>query len=366
MKKINFLKSVGGILLLCLVVCVPPCAAQGVALRGLVRAGWREALTSNLGESVSAASSLAFQREVSRQFMPYLVTPSLREFKPVEFIYFEPSVQMQRDMYAQLRQTFKRGMEEIKSINTLAYYQQGSQARVLSSVEIGDRLRRLMQVSQEVNEMRSVLETPVKEMEKVALGLERGKMYLSALGSGLMPSFDENTVPKTLYTHADRAFNESEFFLDTPSSYKTEADLWPATLKVAVLTDSAMTKEVFYQFGVMPRTRQWKTDIFNDPLEFLSSGGYLSYDLIITDILIPNGGGLFLGSILRARGYEKPLLALTAFDEIKGFGHGLWLRGFDGMISTSNSNVYTPQYLDLILHKLNNYFYYRHINGWCH
>jgi len=117
---------------------------------------------------------------------------------------------------------------------------------------------------------------------------------------------------------------------------------------------------------LMQQTRNWQVDVFKNPEEFLESAGCRSYDLILTDLLIPNGGGMLLGTKLRSGGYKNALIAVTAFDEIKSLGVSLWDMGFDGMIATSNVNVYTPQYLDLILHKLNNYFYYRHVNKWKH
>ena len=367
MGKMNFWKCTGGVLLFLTVAFAPVCASEGVLLRSLARAGWRDAVSVGFNEAIASASSLAFQRELSRQFMPYLVMPNLSKFRPGPFNYYEPSVAQQKNLYVESMDIFKRGLEEIKSLNALVFYQQGSQARLISPMEIGDRLGRLQAVYAEVNGMDRLLSVPNNEVEKMKKALEQGKMYLSALGSGVMPSsFYVDKTPVMREPRLDRAFNVHEFFLETPSSYQEEHALWPETLKLAAIADGYFNTEVFYQMKVLPETRQWQIDIFKDPEEFLASPASTSYDVVITDLLVPNGGGVFLGTTLRNRGYNKALIALTAYSPIERLARSLWEKEFDGMISTDNTTPYSPQYLDLILHKLRNYFYYRNANGWEH
>ena len=363
METIKFWKRCGGISLLLCAVSLPSHAIEGIIARSLMRAGGQ----SLWKETISSASSLAFQRAVSTRLMPYLIMPDLSKFRPGPFNYYEPSVTQQKNLYVESRDIFKRGLEEIKSFNALVFYQQSSQARLISPMEIGDRLRRLQAISAEVNGMDRFLSVPNGEVEKMKKALKQGQMYFSALGSGIMPSsFYVGKKPTEEALRSDRTFDAHEFFLNAPGSYQEKHALWPETLKLAAIADGYFNTEVFYQMKVLPETRQWTIDIFKDPEEFLSSPASTSYDVVVTDLLVPNGGGVFLGATLRNRGYDKALIALTAYSPIKMLARSLWSKEFDGMISTADTNPYSPQYLDLILHKLRNYFYYRHANGWKH
>lgn len=65
---------------------------------------------------------------------------------------------------------------------------------------------------------------------------------------------------------------------------------------------------------------------------FLRAGGQV--DMLITDLIMPKGGGFFLASELRQQGYKMPILALSAFGESENRGQKLFMLGFDGMLST--------------------------------
>ena len=89
-----------------------------------------------------------------------------------------------------------------------------------------------------------------------------------------------------------------------------------------------------------------------------------SFDVILTDIIVPGGGGSYLTAMLRERGFEGVIIALAAFQEDASLGRKLFDIGFDGMIPQGIGFEFSDHWQLMIMKRLQNYFYYRDLHGW--
>ncbi len=180
----------------------------------------------------------------------------------------------------------------------------------------------------------------------------------------------------------DRKFNESEFFLETPQANKEFAlkgllplsmrapqlaGTLPKGLKLAILNDrwSVLDKmHINHKKGMF--FPDWELSYFKnteDLLNAMRQGQH--FDVILTDIIVPGGGGYYLTRSLRDQKYNGVIIALSAYEESASLGERMFSCGFDGMISLpvgfeSISRSWTYE----IMKKMQNYFYYRDANGW--
>ena len=194
------------------------------------------------------------------------------------------------------------------------------------------------------------------------------------------------SLPKALQ-RSDRQFDKQEFYLygqDGSSPLVREyswllpfvnrrrareaADQLPPHLQVVVLNDSQ---------AVLTSMTQWQKDgvwgknlqvrVFQrqeDFWAFLRTGGQV--DMLITDLIMPKGGGYLLASELRQQGYKMPILALSAFGESEKRGQKLFMLGFDGMLSThavDGALFGTSGYLTFV-NALRNYYTWKKLKGW--
>ena len=91
----------------------------------------------------------------------------------------------------------------------------------------------------------------------------------------------------------------------------------------------------------------------------------MQFDLVITDLVMANGGGYALIAQFRRHNNTTPVLALSAFSEEDAHAQTLFDMGFDGMLSTHGGGfaLDASGYLTL-LNALNNYYQLKAANGW--
>lgn len=136
----------------------------------------------------------------------------------------------------------------------------------------------------------------------------------------------------------------------------------PNQMRVAVLQDD---KDIIFAVKDMKkraRLREWTFDFYDDPEAFLNRGSYGEYDMVLTDILMKNGGGRFLTRQLRNRKYEGIILALSGFEVSRHGGQAFFEDGIDGMIALSWTNDWASK----IWYSLHNYFLLKEKYGWQH
>src|SRR4026208_1108192 len=91
-------------------------------------------------------------------------------------------------------------------------------------------------------------------------------------------------------------------------------------MKILVIEDDPTVGQ-FVKRGL--EQQRWGVDLVadGDSGEQLASSG--AYDLIILDMRLPGKSGLQVLNSLRARGFERPVLVLTAQDAIDAKGNAL-------------------------------------------
>lgn len=364
----------------------------------------RKAL-GTLAEVKREVSSVTLQRDLANRLQPYLVyiPPLVAPLRAISFSYYEPTPQQQLKQYEEFGKVRRLAIEEVHSLRTFVYYQT-IHPQPISYTEIGNRLARLEKTQQQVSKMRLLLEeadetldqarrlkqirekimsarekarqknepeqvvlSADEELDVLSANLQRGILYYQALGTGVDDvSFELGDKEAHSPEREDRPLDINQFFLYPPQE-AIEHRYWPQQFRLAVLTDSKQVNNAFrYWANNHPLFQNWTVDVWADPDDFINNPFSTSYDMLLTDVMIPNGGGTFVMRKLREGGFEKPIIALTEFDEADIWAKRLFHKGYDGMISREDVDVNSPSFEDLIFHKLNNYFYYRAVNGWDH
>lgn len=280
------------------------------------------------------------------------------------------------------RLQYYRNMREYaalkKHIETRLFYQQYKNDKI-SAVELADVNFHLSRLEEKLAWSAMVFQdAPLSVARRQLIDLRAALDPFAAPGN--------ISLPKALRRN-DRKFDKQEFYLygqDGSSPLVREyswllpfvnrrrareaADQLPHHLQVVVLNDSravltSMTqwqKEGVWGKNLQVRVFQRQEDFW----AFLRAGGQV--DMLITDLIMPKGGGFFLASELRQQGYKMPILALSAFGESEKRGQKLFTLGFDGMLSThavDGALFGTSGYLTFV-NALRNYYTWKKLKGW--
>lgn len=280
------------------------------------------------------------------------------------------------------RLQYYRNMREYaslkKHIETRLYYQ-AYQYDKLSAVELADLNFRLSRLEESLAWSAMVFQDSPLSVARRQLVELRGALDPFAAPSGI-------ALPAALQRR-DRKFNKQEFYLygQDGSSPRVWEYSWllpfvnrrrareiaaqlPPNLQVVVLNDSENILSIITQWqksavwgkNLQVRCFQHREDF----LAFLRSGGHV--DMLITDLIMPKGGGFYLAAELRQQGYKMPILALSAFGESEKRGKRLFSLGFDGMLSThamDGALFGTSGYLTFV-NSLRNYYAWKNLRGW--
>lgn len=168
-----------------------------------------------------------------------------------------------------------------------------------------------------------------------------------------------------------RVFKSEEFFLkypkasDLPQGVKAPERAVPANLRVAVLNDQEDVLDMYKLWERQGRLGEgWKVNTYTDTRELLKdleSG--VPYDLIITDLTVPGGGGYFLVDQVRNMQLNVPVIGCSMYTFDKLNAQKMFEQGFDGyiygddMFEEVSGSVSWMGYLK-------NYYYYKNLHGW--
>lgn len=207
--------------------------------------------------------------------------------------------------------------------------------------------------------------------------------YLNEAAGRVEPMF-RNMFGSKEWPRGKRVYKLSEFILAAPkrsffsSQVQEGKGAWFAysrckrimenlpVKKVAVVNDDLSVLAVlehWYKRGGFGSSSQW---FFYGNAQAMQRAIKLGerFDIILTDVLVPGGGGPLIAAELRQRNILTPIIALTQYQPNKNTAAWLYSAGFDGMISMS------PYFGDcggdmlLLAQKLQNYFFYRNLHQW--
>ena len=138
----------------------------------------------------------------------------------------------------------------------------------------------------------------------------------------------------------------------------------PAKMHIAVINDDSLPLVNFKGWGDKGYLGEGaQVDTFKDGFEFLQSMKYTKYDLIITDLLVPNGGKAMMKE-LRLKDDTVPVIAMSKYDRGEAGEKDLFVFGMDGYLWYNNNvNEGAYGYIE-VLRALKNYYYYKGLHNW--
>ena len=267
-------------------------------------------------------------------------------------------------------------MQEVsKSINAEIYYLGTSEMEALHPEQIRQRLSEITKGKQLVADARTIWGDRYVLMRIASYWQHMQNVY-SSLGTGVY-NVMEHVKLEAIKREDGHVYVEKEFGLisegekvEIPQADWKDPRVWfgqqvpetlPARLRVAVLQDDRDVIASLKKMKASAGLKGWTFDIYDDPETFLNQVSYNKYDMILTDVLIQNGGGRYLARQLRSRGYEGSILTLSGFEVAHG-GEDFFNDGIDGMIGLG----WSPNLTERIWSRLNNYFILKQKYGWKH
>ena len=298
-------------------------------------------------------------------------TPRLRGITLLE----EPTAAQMRKALTEYHQVMESFQNFKKEMDVFLYYQsKEDEKRTLSAVEKAELMGKISRMHGKL----SSLKTFISSEDPAYRAAREYVAYAAELVSPTM----RGMWLKSLDQRADRQYRGEEFFLHTPKAnqdaswkgllpgavrVRQVAEKLPPGLKMAVLND---------RWSVIARMRQmhlsgkflpgWDIAYYEDTAALLYdvTRAGKKFDVILTDIIVPGGGGCYLTGELRKKGFSGVIIALAAFEEENKMGKRLFDMGFDGMISMPMMFENGKQWPLRIMKDFQNYFYYRDANGW--
>ena len=286
---------------------------------------------------------------------------------------------MSEEQYAHAKQVYEQAVEYMKevskSLNAEIYYMGTSEMETLSPEQIRQRLSEILQGKNLVADARAIWGDNYT-LVRIAIYWQNMQDVYNVLGTGIlsMKGTGKLEAVKRLDGHV---YVAEEFGLVSggvdvelpkpdwrnPSSWLSlnSQGFLPKRLQVAVLQDDEQVIGSLKKMKKRAGLRNWKMDFYDDPEAFLNQVTYEQYDMILTDVLMKNGGGRYLARQLRNRGYQGTILTLSGFESIHG-GEEFFYDGIDGMIGLG----WTPDLPERIWARLNNYFILKKKYGWTH
>lgn len=253
------------------------------------------------------------------------------------------------------------------------YYQiKPSERREVALIQKADLLPKVMEMERSLVLLAAVVN--VKEDEALSFALD----YTARVRDELAPEMKGLSGIDLYFSRSDRKFVGDEFYLlhemELPLRHSVfrrgashrQPEKLPANLRVAVLNDS---QDVLEQMQLLHKKGAFinggKLFCFARADEVLSSvRAGINYDLILTDIIVPGGGGYYLVRQLREGGFEGAVIALSAYKRDDAMGLDMFKRGFDGMFTLPVGFEYSPSWPTDIERGLNKYFALRARHGW--
>lgn len=142
-------------------------------------------------------------------------------------------------------------------------------------------------------------------------------------------------------------------------------DQIPSGMRIALINDDTLPRVNFQGWGKAGYLGHDATiETFADGNEFMENVRKgVHYDLVITDLLVPNGG-IAMVPKLRILDTRSVVIASSKFDRGEEDREKLFNLGFDGYLwYNTNLNEGAYGYIEY-LRAMKNYFHYKQINGW--
>ena len=332
--------------------------------------------------------SRRMQQNLAREMRPYLYSfdTYIAPERPPAFDDVYGGVQsagnlteMSKQQMAVAQKAHQTAMQQVrevaKTVNTNIYYLGTSETEHLSPEYIRQMVGDI-EVAQDAVAGAQVIWGQEPSLEKASLYLQQVRQFYSMLGTGIYEHI--NPIANPVIKRADgHVYNAEEFGLrsrqdthEIPRVTTAEQAAWvnstygelPQRMRVAVLQDDKAIINGLHVMRQRVGLKDWTMDFYEDPEAFLGSPKALQYDMVLTDVLIKNGGGRYLARQLRSRGYEGSIITISGFEASAHSGKSFFADGIDGMIALG----WVTDYADKIWYSLTKYFKLKAEHGWLH
>lgn len=373
-------KWLGALAGICMVSCC--CAQTGKIVRQLARTEQKV--------SRAAASAVKFTHphrlpsasgafSVRSAAVERYVFKSVKLTPPAKLVYNFDETEVPYSWILETRNIYDAAMQKFlafkKEMDVLLYYQSHpSEQRTLHSEEIA-RWR------QEMDDVGGALSEVCWRVNAEDPALSAALEYMTYAKWSIFPHAKDLYFTKPLPMRTDRVFDAAEFFLRDPVPQETHwefassrakriAQKLPAGLRVAVVNDFVFFRKrvaELHRKGVLFPDRELVTfETAEDLLSYMQNNQ--RFDVILTDIVVggTGGGGYYLTSELRQRGYDGTIIALSSYEESAEIGQTMFEHGLDGMISLAGNSAFKRSWPAEVMQRVLNHFYYRDLHNWNH
>lgn len=258
-----------------------------------------------------------------------------------------------------------------RALGTQIWYNLHDEMRVVCPMEIREGLVQIAKTKAAIHQADLFLKPGDVPLQRAKEKVRYASLYYEMCATGVVPELEE--TPVDVYKETEKIFNKKVFFLADPvlpASKNPIRGLWehvsggkklplPKTLRMAIVADYGIGKYV-EDMADLEDLDGWRIDTYKTPEDFLNDPNHLQYDLVLTDILISGGGGIYLTRQLRDQKFGGGILAITAYPEEKEIGVKLQVAGMDGMIALTDIDPYFLLHRpEILAQKMRNYFYYK-------
>ena len=296
-----------------------------------------------------------YQKNIERHLFTYVRPRGISRLE-------EPTLEQAAYVMHGYHQAMKHFKEFRQEMDPFLYYQsKPAEKRALAPAEKSYWAGKIMQMNFQLEKIR-----PFTFSQDEAY---RAAREYVAYAAKVVDPLLCGAVAKPLYACPNRTYKQAEFFLHAPRGRRSARLLQalPKQLNIAVLNDEPeLLENLLWMQGNKELPAGYKMDCYSNTetlLNAITKQGKKP-DVILTDIVVPGGGGFYLTGALRAAGYKGVILALSAFAERDRMGRQMFEAGFDGMIYSPLELEYDPHWGSKILDKLRNYYYYSRLHGW--
>ena len=152
---------------------------------------------------------------------------------------------------------------------------------------------------------------------------------------------------------------------DLPAGVTAPERTVPPDLRVAVLNDQEDILDMYRAWDQQRRLGEgWSVTTYKDTRNLLNDlqNGHM-YDLIITDLTVPGGGGYFLTDQVREMGLNMPIIGCSMYTLDKLDAPKMFDQGFDGYIYGDDLFEEMSGSVSWLGY-IKNYYYYKALHGW--
>lgn len=195
--------------------------------------------------------------------------------------------------------------------------------------------------------------------------LAEAETYLNFAESKFNKFYTPDITPKGSVV---RPFVEEEFWMeyDWHKPVRDEAlTALPENVHMAVLNDTEDILDMYKLWEKQGRFPEgWKVSTYHDTMNLLNAvKSGQKFDLIISDINVPGGGGRYFVHCLREMGIETPVIGCSGYTRDKIDSKELHDIGFDGYMYSDDMFEEDAGFSTWKSH-VGNYYYYKRIGDW--